>query len=288
MAEKLLNLPQFLKYLRLSGVKDDDFHIVNFAIDDHGLLKSAPVGIDFYILALKPPIHKDLVYQVPVGEQSSSFMIAQSPYTSQSWDIQPPAEGYVIYASSRYIEKIAKNYHFFDYNGTMEAIFLTMDENILLSDLYRKAYDEFKKVKFNKQILISYIVLILNYTQTFYDRQFQSRSKVYNKVIADFHHHIEQYFSGHEVVTGLPSVAYFAQKSSLSPNYFGDLIKQLTGKSPIEHIQGHIIDVSKQKLLTTSLSISEISYSLGFDYPNYFARFFRKHTGFSPKAYRDR
>lgn len=287
MAEKLFNLPHFLKYMDYSGIKDDDIHIVDFATEEHGLLKSDPISIDFYLFALKPPIHKNLVYQVPLEDRSSSYMFVQSPNSSQGWDIEPPTRGYVICASSTYLEKIAKNYSFFHYNSTMEAIFLTQEEEVLLWDLYKKIYDEFQKVNYNKQILLSYIALILSYTQTFYDRQFESRSKIYSKVITDFHQNLEHYFGQEKGVTGLPSVAYFAQKSFLSPNYFGDLIKHLTGKSPIDHIHLYIVDLAKQKLLNTKLSISEISYTLGFDYPNYFARFFRKMTGIPPKIYRN-
>ncbi|MBT2560708.1 AraC family transcriptional regulator [Pedobacter sp. ISL-68] len=287
MAEQLFNLPQFLKYLGFSGVKDDDIHIVSFELEEHGRLKSELVSIDFYIFALKPPIHKDLVYQIPVEDQASSYMFVNSPHSSQSWDIEPPSSGYVICVSEMFMKKIVKDYSFFHYSTALEAIFLMPEEEVLLWDLYKKAYEEFRKTKFNKQILLSYIALILSYTQTFYDRQFQSRSNLYNKVIADFNQNMIAYFSQDKGVTGLPSVAYFAQLSFLSPNYFGDLVKHLSGKSPIEHIHGYVVELAKERLLKTRLSISEISYGLGFDYPNYFARFFRKHTGLSPKSYRD-
>ncbi|SDH47453.1 Helix-turn-helix domain-containing protein [Mucilaginibacter gossypii] len=273
--------------MTFEGVKDDDVHIVDFSVDKHGLLKSAPISIDFYILALKPPMHKNLVYEMPAEDAGSSYMFVNSPNASQGWDVEQPAAGFVICASKRYLEKIAKNYSFFNYNSVLEAIFLTKDEEVLLWDLYDKTYREFKKAQINKDIILSYIALILSYTQTFYDRQFRSRSKTYNKVVTDFHQHLAQYFSENNSVAGLPSVAYFAQKSFLSPNYFGDLIKHLTGKSPIDHIHDYVLDLAKQKLLHSNLSISEISYSLGFDYPNYFARFFRKNTGFSPKEYRN-
>ncbi|MET4140974.1 helix-turn-helix domain-containing protein [Pedobacter sp. UYP1] len=287
MAEQLFNLPQFLKYLEFSGIKDDDIHIVSFELEEHGRLKSDLVSIDFYIFALKPPIHKDLVYQIPLEDQASSYMFVNSPNSSQSWDIEPPSSGYVICVSEMFIKKIVKDYSFFHYTTVLEAIFLMPEEEVLLWNLYKNVYEEFRKTKFNRQILLSYISLILSYTQTFYDRQFQSRSNLYNKVIADFNQNMIAYFSHDTFVTGLPSVAYFAQLSFLSPNYFGDLVKHLSGKSPIEHIHNYVVELAKERLLKTKLSISEISYGLGFDYPNYFARFFRKRTGFSPKSYRD-
>jgi len=109
---------------------------------------------------------------------------------------------------------------------------------------------------------------------------------MYNTVIDNFYTALKNYFSKTESVSGIPSVAYFAEKANLSPNYFGDLIKHFTGESPIEHIHNYILKQAKDKLKNTTLSVSEISYSLGFDYPNYFARFFRKKTGMSPKTFR--
>ena len=147
-------------------------------------------------------------------------------------------------------------------------------------------YDEFQRPTYSKDILLGYIALLLSYPQSFYDRPFATRRNTYNNVISDFYQNLKNYFTGKDDVSGPPSVAYFAQKSYLSPNYFGDLVKHLTGKSPLEHIHDFIVDLAKQKLQNISLSISKISYSLGFDYTNYFARFFRKKTGLSPKAFR--
>jgi AraC family transcriptional activator of pobA len=287
MTKKVLSLPQFAKYLNVSGVKDGDIHIVHYAKEEAQRLKSEVVNIDFYMLSIKPILHKNLIRQELWDDQSSSYIYFDSPHNSLEWDIEQPSTGYTLMVSSRYLNKVAKNYSFLHYTGLREALYLRKEEADLVWDLYKKTYDEFQKVNYSKEILLSYIALLLSYTQTFYERQFDARSNVYNKVITEFKQNIKNYFSQGEDVTGLPSVAYFAQKSFLSPNYFGDLIKRLTGSSPLDHIQDFIVELAKQKLLNASLSISEISYSLGFDYPNYFARFFRKKTGLSPKAYRN-
>lgn len=287
MEKKVFSLSQFAKYLNVSGVKDDDIHVVHYANEEEQLLKSDVVNIDFYMLSIKPILHKNLIRQELWDDQSSSYIYIDCPHNSIEWDIEQPSTGYTLMVSSRYLNKVGKDYSFLHYTGLREALYLRKEEADLLWDLYKKTYDEFQKINYSKDILLSYITLLLSYTQTFYDRQFDARSKIYNNVISDFYLNLKNYFAHDTDVAGLPSVAYFAQKSYLSPNYFGDLIKRLTGSSPLEHIQNFIIELAKQKLLNASLSISEISYSLGFDYPNYFARFFRKKTGLSPKAYRN-
>lgn len=285
MRNKILNLPEFLSYVQRKGIKDDNIHIVNFE-DEQGLLKSDAINIDFYLLSLKPPMHKKVVYDYIIGEAGNSYMFFQSPGELQSWDIEPPSSGFVISLSNNYMREIGRNYSFFHYKNALEAIYLTKEEEFVLWDLYRKAYMEFRKTDYSKDILLSYVALILAYTETFYKRQFQSRGVMVNKVINDFHSNLEEYFAKEALRSGFPSVAYFAEKAFLSTNYFGDLVKHLTDKSATDYIQNFAITLAQQKLLNSTLTVSEISHSLGFEYPNYFARFFRRKTGLSPTYYR--
>ncbi len=287
MEKRILNIHEFTKYLNIGDIKNEDLHIANFEGRDDMLLKSAPITIDFYLLAIKPPFDNKIVtYDLLEDQSDASYMYVDCPHNSLDWDITLPVAGYCILVSGKLLKKYAKDYSFMHYNNH-EALFLTRAEEAILWDLYRKAYDEYQKEFYSKEVILSYVGLILSYAQIFYDRQFDTRSKIYHKVITDFYKNLENYFSKSEEVSGLPSVAFFAQKANLSPNYFGDLIKHFTGESPIDHIQDFVIRMAKEKLRNTSLSVSEISYSLGFDYPNYFARFFRKKTGLAPKVFRN-
>lgn len=285
MVNKIFNIREFASYLNVTKPKNDDLLIVNYEKEDGIRLQSSPITIDFYLLAIKPPLEKNFTETQFLEDQAKSFMYVDCPQNNLNWNINAPDTGYNILVSARYVNKLAKDYNFVHYNNH-EALFLTKDEEAILWDLFRKAYDEFQKEQYSKDIILSYIALILSYTQVFYDRQFDSRSSIYNSVIDNFYENLKQYFGKNEEISGLPSVAWFAQKANLSPNYFGDLVKHFTGESPIEHIHNFILNQAKDKLKNTSLSVSEISYSLGFDYPNYFAKFFRKKTGVSPKVFR--
>ena len=98
---------------------------------------------------------------------------------------------------------------------------------------------------------------------------------------------MNSYFTSEKPQTiGLPSVAYCADELHLSANYFGDLIKKETGKSPQEYIQNKILDIAKNKIFDNDKTVNEISYELGFKYPQHFSRFFKQHVGMAPKEYR--
>jgi len=87
-------------------------------------------------------------------------------------------------------------------------------------------------------------------------------------------------------IQSLPSVKYCADKLNLSANYLGDLIKKETGKSPQKHIQFKMIETAKKMLLQSKKNVSQIAYELGFEYPQYFSRMFKKNTGVTPNEYR--
>jgi AraC-like DNA-binding protein len=55
---------------------------------------------------------------------------------------------------------------------------------------------------------------------------------------------------------------------NVTPNYLSDIIKYHSGESALTIIHNYIIEEAKKMLATTNLSVSEISYKLGFEYPN--------------------
>lgn len=142
--------------------------------------------------------------------------------------------------------------------------------------------------KYSRELLCDRIGLLLDLCLRFYDRQFITREVANKDLLADFDRHLNAYFKeGMAARKGLPTVAYFSDKLCLSTGYFGDLIKKETGMTAQRYIQNKIIDLSKRDLLGSTLSVSEIAYSLGFDYPQHFTRLFKKQTGLSPTEYRN-
>ena len=75
---------------------------------------------------------------------------------------------------------------------------------------------------------------------------------------------------------------------SVSQRYLSDTLKKETGKTTTEHLQLYLIDEAKYILLQPNKSISEVAYELGFEYPQYFSRLFKKKEGLSPSEYREK
>ena len=141
--------------------------------------------------------------------------------------------------------------------------------------------------KHSKKLIVANLELLLKYCSRFYDRQFITREHVNHGLIEQFEQKINDYlWSEHLKIDGLPNVAYFADELHLSANYFGDLVKKETGKSALEFIHLKLLEVAKERVLDSTKSISEVSYELGFKYPQHFTRFFKQKVGVSPLEYR--
>lgn len=187
-----------------------------------------------------------------------------------------------------HLGKHIKDYSFFGYQSH-EALHLSEKERQVVMDCLEKIKFELEHAvdKHSKKLMVSNIELFLNYCTRFYDRQFITRDKVNKGILEKFEELLDNYFSSEKPqTTGLPSVAYCAEKLHLSPNYFGDIIKKETGKSAKEYIQAKLIDVAKERIFDMDKSISGVAYQLGFKYPQHFTRLFKQRTGYSPIEYR--
>jgi AraC family transcriptional activator of pobA len=84
----------------------------------------------------------------------------------------------------------------------------------------------------------------------------------------------------------LKKASDYAENLSVHVNHLNHAVREVTGKSTSTHIADRVITEAKALLSHTDLSIADIAYCLGFEYPNYFNNFFKKSTGLTPLALR--
>jgi AraC family transcriptional regulator, transcriptional activator of pobA len=181
-----------------------------------------------------------------------------------------------------------KEYTFFSYHVN-EALHLSEQERQIVLDCFSKIRIELERPldRYSRKLIANTIELFLNHCMRFYDRQFINREFANRGIVERFEQVLNSYLRSDELpVSGLPTVAYCAEKLNVSTKYFGDLIKKETGKTAQEYIQLRLLDFAKEKMFDTDKSVSEIAYELGFKYPQHFSRFFKLKVGYTPNEYR--
>lgn len=181
-------------------------------------------------------------------------------------------------------------YHFFHY-AVHEALHLSKKEENILVEVVNNIKSELTVNidKHTQEVIVTNLQLVLNYSKRFYDRQFITRTNGNPDVMSKMESLMKMYYEKNiQLDLGTPRPDYFAEKIGFSTNYLSDLLKSETGRSTKEHIDEFVIELAKNKLVNTKKTVSEIAFDLGFNYPHYFSRMFKKKVGESPVEFRSK
>ncbi len=285
---------QYTSALNMKSL-NQDVAIVNFEDIEKDIVWPTSFSFNFFVVFLKDVKCGDIKYGRSFYDYQEGTLLFVAPQQELSIDkpIVSKHKGYALLFTSNLFRdtQIATNftkYSFFNYDVN-EALHISDEERCLVLECFENISKEIERQdKYSHNLICINLAMFLNYSIRFYDRQFENRKVVNNDILLKFQDMLLSYYgTKNSINNSLPTVRYFADKLYLSPNYFGDLVKKETGESPQEHIQTYLISVAKHRLKNTHQSISQIAYSMGFDYPQYFSRLFKKHVGLTPNQYRD-
>jgi AraC-like DNA-binding protein len=298
MAERIIQIDSVDAYNKLYGW--ETLHplvtVVNHANPMASDLNHSRLNYGLYALFLKQGDGCSIRYGREKYDYQEGTVVSFKPgqVVEVEWDESrpmPPSRGLLFHSDLLYGTQLARrinDYTFFDYDQR-EALHLSEREQRMVVELFDRIEEELQHPidRHSQTLITDAIGLLLDYCMRYYDRQFITRHKVNSDILTAFHQQLREYFeSGHPERNGLPTVAYFADKACLSPNYFGDLISKESGTTAQRHIQDAVIERSKQLLIETRLPVSEIACQLGFEYPQHFSRLFKLRTGMTPNEYR--
>ncbi|SFW67745.1 helix-turn-helix domain-containing protein [Chitinophaga sancti] len=250
---------------------------------------------DFYMIALKQNFAKGV--KVKYGQQEYDFdagvlsFMAPGQLFGMEIDRQTliNAKGWMMMVHPDFLwntplAKKMRQYAFFDY-AVNEALFLSDKEENTLMQLVNNIEQEIHANidSFSHNIIISLLESLLNYSERFYQRQFLTRRKSSHQLLEQLDTLLEEHFKS---VAGLPTVSSIATQLHVSADYLSGMLKALTGLNTQQLIHEKLIEKAKLQLSTTSLSVSEIAYQLGFEHPQSFSKLFKTKTNLSPLAFR--
>jgi AraC-like DNA-binding protein len=182
-----------------------------------------------------------------------------------------------------------KRYGFFSYDAN-EALHLSDKEKTTVFSVFENIKEELNNRidDFSQDVMIAHIEVLLNYSNRFYKRQFITRKAVNHDLLTNMEQLLSNYFDKEEGLNkGLPTVEYLAGELHLSARYLSDMLRSLTGQNAQQHIHEKLIEKAKEYLTTTSLSVAEVAYQLGFEHPQSFNKLFKRKTNHTPIAFKE-
>ena len=279
-----------------TGIQHPLIAVIDFGTVEH-VKEDTKVSADFYCMIFKNYCNNQLKYGRKLVDFQDGSLVCIAPHQvielDYTTEVAENMKGWGVFFHPDLIRTTSlydnmKKYGYFSYEIT-EALHLSEKERQVLQDCVTKIEAELQENidEHSQSIIVSTLETLLNYCTRFYGRQFITRKNSNNAVAAQIEKTLSDYFTKNDIgEKGLPTVKYLADQVNLSPGYLSDLLKKETGKNTQDHIHFYLIEEAKNILLNTNRSVGEIAYSLGFEYPQYFNKLFKKKTGKTPIEFR--
>lgn len=147
-----------------------------------------------------------------------------------------------------------------------------------LKIIFEKIYEEFSHKRYFKTISSTFLLLdYLGNNLHIKQNKKLSTTELYFKTILDYIH---------ENYTENISITDIAIATNIDRTYVFKLFQKYLKISPSQYLQQYRLSRACTLLRKTSLSITDISYNVGFQHTPYFTKLFTKYMGETPTEYR--
>lgn len=254
---------------------------------------SASMILHFYKVSYKKNLNDKIKYgqhHYDFTERGMSFALTNQLISGTKSD--KDYAGYTSLFHPDFIHKysLAKNikqYGFFPYSAN-KTLHLSEKEKKLILSVFENIAQELNTAidKFNQELILSYISVLLNYSNRFDRRQFITRKTANHNLPEQLELLLDAYFNEETaLIKGLPSVKHISAKLHISPRYLSNLLRTFTGQNTQQHLHHKLIEKAKELLSGDRLSVAEVAYQLGLGHPQSFNKIFKRKTELTPIAF---
>lgn len=201
-----------------------------------------------------------------------------------AFDECSPYKGYLVIFTEAFMQKymarstIAQINHLYNYFLGQEKI-SNPDRNQMLLGAFKK---ELKSHSFLLPNIVGALLSI--YLLKLNDENIRSSVSIDNKNLDYFNHFrflVEKNFSKTR------DAKVYASDLSISYKHLNEICKEITKTTAKSFIDSYVMLEAKRMLVSSSLSVKEIAFALGFDEPTNFLKYFKKHTNITPVEFRN-
>ncbi|RLJ97745.1 AraC family transcriptional regulator [Tenacibaculum discolor] len=238
----------------------------------------------FFFLALKKGTGNHEIDFVNYDVTDYTIFIIR-PGQVHKLDLDSNCEGYMIQFNTEFYYSIQK-----ELNSLLQKVSainyyqLKKDDFLKLNLLLTSIFTEYKNkavaykevIKSNLNILFIELIRLKNTN----NKTLNTKDLYIQERLEEFLHSLETN------IIKIKQVSQYADMLNLSNYQLNTITKQTLSKTASQLINEQIILESKRYLLASSNQINQIAYHLGYEDVSYFIRFFKKHTGYSPEAFR--
>lgn len=266
-----------------------------FQIEEDGAATRIYSRKDFYKICLTTGESK-IHYSDRTFEQEGTILFFGNPHIPYSWEtISRTYLGFTCLFTEEFFkisERSASVLHspLFKLGGT-PVLKINIEQRAYLNDIFKKMIAEQESDYTYKDDLIrNYINLIIHEALKLKPLDnFDQHKNAASRISSVFLELLERQFpiESPDQPLQVRTAQDYAKILAVHVNHLNRSLKDITGKPTSAHINERIIQEAKALLRHTNWNISEIAFSLGYEYPTYFNNFFKKLTGTNPKAYRE-
>lgn len=288
------DINEMFKNINLPLMRHPLFYITKFENHKFDKNKSTIYTHDYFEIAFSFGYDVD----VSVGEQTNNALshnlIFISPGQPVKWDgknkMKGKAMGYILLFKPEFLLfsdgafQLYKEFSFLNRN-TLPSYHISEEHKLFLQSYFEKLNNEYKRFDENSvEIIRAFLTILLFEAKRILDF---SSAKSSLKSRAD-----EITYLFENVIIQTPSkrqpIKYYAKQLNISPVYLSECVKKTTGKTAKHIIDEYLILEIKSLIKHTNDSFAQIAFNLGFEDHSNFVKYFKKHTGLSPKGFKEK
>lgn len=293
----LKSIPEYLKEINLPPTQYPHLYVGRHE-DNMPFVKRIlpPVKHELYSVSI---FMNENSSHIKVNQNPAKKVLIRSPFRTIEWDLSgnKHVSGIFVIFSNEFIkENILWKNLLLDFPFFRHSAFFNEDfEQTFIDELYgyfNKVHEYYySDVPGKFELIKSWLQIILLLLKNEYNRHINSNTPVgntiNNRLLANFEELLIKTLENPEADDDFRKASFYSSRLFVHVNHLNAVVKESTGKTTSDIIHEHICQQAAALLRQSDFPIKQISEKFNFSATTHFIAFFKKHTGLTPKTYRD-